>query len=57
MASLDCSAAFAPLVVWWTSPQIAVSPVGLELIKGGFTLAAVALAAVIGSYVYFRQKD
>lgn len=34
-----------------------MNPLELELIKGAFTLAAVALGAAIGLYAYFRQKD
>ena len=34
-----------------------MNPFVLELTKGVFTLVAVALAAVIGLYAYFRQKE
>jgi hypothetical protein len=34
-----------------------VNPLALELTRGVFTLAAVALGAVIGLYAYFRQKE
>ena len=34
-----------------------MNPIVLELIKGVFTLAAVALASVIALKVYFRQKE
>ena len=34
-----------------------MNPLELELTKGAFTLAAVALGAVIGLYAYFRQKE
>ena len=57
MTTFDCTAIFKPLILWWASPQAAVSPLGLELIKGIFTLAALGLAAMIGSRTYFRQKD
>lgn len=34
-----------------------MNPLALELTKGSFTLAAVALGAAIGLYAYFRQKE
>jgi hypothetical protein len=34
-----------------------MNPLALELIKGVFTLAAVALGAAIGFFVYFQQKE
>lgn len=57
MVEVDYSATFTSLVLWWTSAKTALIPLGPEFIKGAFTLAAVALAAVIGSRAYFRQKE